>query len=44
MLTGLSEESIKMQLQSQKDDGWKKFTSEIDNPSDVSKLIRSLFC
>ena len=24
-----------------KDDGWKKFTSEIDNPSDVSKLIRS---
>ena len=24
-----------------KDDGWKKFTSKIDNPSDVSKLIRS---
>ena len=24
-----------------KDEGWKKFTSEIQNPSDVSKLIRS---
>ena len=24
-----------------KDDGWKKFTSKINNPSDVSKLIRS---
>ena len=24
-----------------KDEGWKKFTSEINNPSDVSKLIRS---
>ena len=26
-----------------KDDGWKKLTSEIDNPSDVSKLIRSFY-
>ena len=25
-----------------KDDGWKKFTSEIVNPSDVSKLIRKI--
>ena len=31
----------KIAIANAKDDGWKKFTSEINNPSDVSKLIRS---
>ena len=31
----------KIAIANAKDDRWKKFTSEINNPSDVSKLIRS---